>query len=635
MKIISADIPKHFHEIAKKANFKITPAKENLLEDLNLLSANVFFASLKIIISDFFQLIKIQNPELFIVAVTSPTDTDKEKTMAKMAGASYFLSQKADSFELSSLLTLLQQDSNCIRKKANQLKQEMQLINMIGTPVFIKNRNSEFIACNTAFAEHIGIDSDNIIGKKSGDFITAKRAYIYEDLDRKVLENLTPIKHEGRAVFSDRGGKNIIVIKSPYYAKDGDVIGIIGVIVDISHRKEKEKELRAAKQKAERADQLKTSFLSNMSHEIRTPMNAIVGFSQLLSIDGLATDKKKLYIDQVNSNAQQLLKLIEDIIEVSKIEAGGIKIVKSACYINKMLDDLKLSFETHKARQGKQHIKLIVSKSDKKPDFGIHTDPYRINQILTNLLGNAIKFTESGAITFGYNFRTIEKVDYLEFFVQDTGLGIQKDKIKFVFDRFLKIPAGKTKLYGGTGLGLSISKSLSEILGGKIWLKSVENKGTTFFFTIPAEAIKENKATRDKKIEKKDVAENAYFWPNKKIMITDDEEMNFLFLQEVLRETKAELTWCKNGKQAVDKIANGELFDIILMDIRMPIMDGIEATSRIKKLAPKIPIIIQSAYAMDNDKNKAKEVGCDGYAEKPIRANALLLQMKALFQDQE
>jgi len=629
VKIISSEIPEHIISSIRKSDFNIIPGTGNLLADPNVLSANVLIASIDVIAEDFFQIVKMQNPEMLVVAITSRGSSEDVKTQVKMKGTDFFLRDDADSYEISSFLSLLKMAFSSEKYESKLPVKKDGLINMLACPVFIKDLQNRFIDCNDAFEEHIGIDIANIIGKKTGDFMSGKRAYIYEEIDRKVLETEKPMRHEGRAIFSEGEGVNIIVVKSPYYDVDNKLAGIIGVIVDISRRKEKEKELRAAKQKAEKADKLKTSFLSNMSHEIRTPMNAIVGFSQLLSIDGLADAKKKLYIDQVNSNAQQLLKLIEDIIEVSKIEAGGVKIVKSTCYVNQLLDDLKLSFETHKARQGKQHIELITQKKSQEQDFSIQTDPYRLNQIITNLLGNAVKFTDDGSITFGYDFYLKGGNEYLKFFVKDTGLGINKEKVGLIFDRFLKVPAGKTKLYGGTGLGLSISKSLSEILGGEIWLESVENEGTTFFFTIPAEIV-EIKEEVVKVTEKKDVAENLFFWPDKKIMITDDEEMNFLFLQEVLRETQAELVWCKNGKDASDKVVGGEYFDLILMDIRMPVMDGLEATKRIKSHTSEIPIIIQSAYAMEIDKKKGFDAGCDGYAEKPIKADSLLAEIKRL-----
>jgi CheY-like chemotaxis protein len=226
-------------------------------------------------------------------------------------------------------------------------------------------------------------------------------------------------------------------------------------------------------------------------------------------------------------------------------------------------------------------------------------------------LGNALKFTEKGSVTFGYKIRDNEN---LLFFVKDTGLGINPQKIEHVFDRFTKIAASKTKLYGGTGLGLSITKHLVEQLGGEIWVESVEEKGSTFYFLLPHQGVDKQlflEDTTQVKAEKMSLK-------NAKILIAEDEQMNYLFLQEALQPTGAILTWAKNGKEAVNYIESDIPFDIILMDMKMPIMDGYEATQQIKKLKPDISIIAQTAYAMPEEQKKGYQAGCDFYLSKPI-----------------
>jgi CheY-like chemotaxis protein len=326
----------------------------------------------------------------------------------------------------------------------------------------------------------------------------------------------------------------------------------------------------------------------------------------------------------VNLNAEILLQLIEDIIEVSKIEAGKISIKNSTCFVNQMLDELHTAFQTHKARQGKTHINLILKKADTNPAFNIITDGHRLNQILLNLLGNAVKFTEEGSVEFGYNFTEENNQKYIKFYVKDTGLGINKAKMEYVFDRFSKIPASKTKLYGGTGLGLSISKSLTEMLGGTISLQSEENIGSVFYFTIPF--ITENKeiAVLKDNLSRKQGNQKIYYWAGKTILIAEDEEMNYLYLQEVLRETKTTVIWKPNGKDALFEVQNNPNIDLILMDIKMPQMDGYEASEKIREFNKEVPIIIQTAYAMPSEKKKGFECGCDEYLEKPIKQRDLL-----------
>jgi CheY-like chemotaxis protein len=316
-----------------------------------------------------------------------------------------------------------------------------------------------------------------------------------------------------------------------------------------------------------------------------------------------------------------LLNLIEDIIYVSKIESGRVEIKMSMCLLNSILDETYTSFIEHKRRMGKDSIEINLFKGVESQNFTILTDIQRLRQILTNLLGNALKFTEKGSVSFGYKIRDKEN---LLFFVKDTGLGINPNKINHIFDRFTKIAANKTKLYGGTGLGLSITKHLVEHLGGKIWVESIEDKGSTFYFLIPHQGAEqhilqenENKAKTEKMSLK-----------NARILIAEDEQMNYLFLQEALQPTGAQLTWAKNGREAVIYIESNNNFDLVLMDMKMPVMDGYEATRKIKKLRPDLAIIAQTAYAMPDEQKKGYQAGCDFYLSKPIDPVILIDTLK-------
>lgn len=395
---------------------------------------------------------------------------------------------------------------------------------------------------------------------------------------------------------------------------------LIVIIKDITVRKQIEKSLLAAKEKAEESDNLKTAFLSNMSHEIRTPMNAIVGFSQLLGNPSFDQEKKDVFVEQININSESLLKLIEDIIYISKIEAGKVEIIKSDCQINKMLEELYTTFLEHKRRMDKNHIELKLNIGIQEADFLINTDAQRLKQIFTNLLGNALKFTEKGRVEFGYH---VKDNDFLHFYVKDTGMGINKEKLKYVFDRFTKVSAGKTKLYGGTGLGLSISKHLVEHLGGEIWVESIENKGSNFIFTHPYQ-----KHLYDQIINKPENLDSFDAMLAKAtILVAEDEEMNFLFLKETLIQSGAKVDWAKNGKEAVEQVEN-KAYDVVLMDMKMPVMDGYDATKKIKSMKPGLPIIAQTAYALPEEQKSGYEAGCDFYLSKPIDPINLINTLK-------
>ncbi len=371
-------------------------------------------------------------------------------------------------------------------------------------------------------------------------------------------------------------------------------------------------ELKIAKEKAEESDKLKSAFLANMSHEIRTPMNAITGFSELLRQPEIEKNLINQYVEIIFSNSQQLLSLIDDIIDISRIEAEKVTITKSKININKILSEVTFIFEAlanNKGLKFQHHFGLNDDKAYTE------TDEARFRQILSNLLNNAIKFTSSGAITLGYNVYD----NYFEFYINDTGIGIAREHFDAIFERFRQVDSGLSRKYGGTGLGLTISKYLIELLGGRIWLSSEPGKGSTFYFTLPY--IK-----TEKPIEKiiKEIPKASYNWPERTILIAEDEEFNYYYIYEILTPTMAKLIRAQNGIEAVEFCKKFPEIDLVLMDIKMPEMDGYEATKIIKSIRPKLPIIAQTAHAMSEDMSKSLKAGCDNYVSKPIHREHLL-----------
>ena len=619
MKILLNNTSENIKEVLKKEN--IFFREENNIYKLVQLIEGDKFNFLITEVSGFDEHIFsiIEKIKIPTVIETNIKTADSLKQKAEESGALAFINSDSGRYEILSLLNLLEYKF----RRESEFQLENSVIDMISSPIFFKDTNLRFIACNSAMTSFLGLSKEKVIGSKSNIYFNKNRTTIAEHMDRIVMERKEKMEYETIINHSDKTERNVIISKGPLYDRSNQVIGIIGTIIDITERKKREQELEKAKEAAIQADNLKTSFLSNMSHEIRTPMNAIVGFSQLLSTPHLNDEKKMIYIEQVNYNADQLLKLIDDIIEVSRLEAGKIQINKEHTYINRMLVDLKSSFEAHKARLGKNHIDLVVRPEIEDKTFSIFTDPFRVTQIFTNLIANALKFTEQGYVEFGYTTKKIGNDDFIEFYVKDTGLGIKGEKLTYIFDRFSKIPASKTKLYGGTGLGLSISKGLTEMLGGIISVDSEENRGTIFRFTLPCEKI-ENIISVNK-VERTNEEETMLFnWTGKSILIAEDEEMNYLYIREILRNTNAEIIWKKNGQEAVDEVENNKNIDIVLMDMKMPVMDGYEATRKIKDINPKMPVLAQTAYAMADEKEKGYNAGCDRYVEKPIKKDFLL-----------
>ena len=396
----------------------------------------------------------------------------------------------------------------------------------------------------------------------------------------------------------------------PFFDLDNTFLGYIGSCYDITENKENEIELIKAKEKAEENERLKSAFLANMSHEIRTPMNSIIGFSNLLKKKNLTKDKEERYLDLIDSGGKRLLNLISDIVDVSKIDANQISLNNEACNINNLIDNLQRQFEISTSNIG---CDIKTQKGLKDADSIISIDETRLMQILSNLLENALKFTKKGNIEFGYT----KENEVLQFFVKDDGIGIDPKNHKTIFERFNQVANNHSKSGSGTGLGLTIVKSLANLLKGEVWIESEKNKGATFYFTIPYQP--------DKLKEDNSINENIHLQKNEDvtILIAEDEHSNYIYLEALLEEYKYNLIHVVNGKEVIEALEKNKEIDLVLMDIKMPIMNGYEATLEIRKTNKNIPIIALTAYAMETDKQKAIKSGCNDYLAKPLPEDKL------------
>ncbi|MDD4227562.1 MAG: PAS domain S-box protein [Mariniphaga sp.] len=384
------------------------------------------------------------------------------------------------------------------------------------------------------------------------------------------------------------------------------------IIRDISERKNWENELIQAKEKAEINDKLKSAFLTNMSHEIRTPMNSIIGFLDLLNMPDLEDETRQEYITLVNKSGQRLLGTINDIIEISKIEAGIQDITYSVIHVSEIL---QLYYQIFKPQAEEKGIELLLSEKIPDDKKLLKTDKNKFEGILINLIKNAIKFTDKGTIRIG----NYAEDDQLVFFVQDTGCGIPADKIHSVFDRFIQADMGLSRAYEGSGLGLSIINAYTDQLGGRIWVDSEVGKGSTFYFSLPDISGKIRAVPMEKEKVNKQIA-----LKDKVVLVAEDDEISYQYLDVVLKREKIMIIHAANGKEAVEAFRSDRDISIILMDLKMPVMDGFEATRAIRLLNKTIPIIAQTAYAFSGDKERAIEAGCNDYIAKPIKAEELI-----------
>lgn len=375
---------------------------------------------------------------------------------------------------------------------------------------------------------------------------------------------------------------------------------------------ERTDDLLNAKNKAEESDKLKSAFLANMSHEIRTPMNAILGFSQILISKKIEKKEQNEYIKLINESCNSLVFLIDDLLDLSKIESGQFELKKEIFSLNALMDELYTTY-TSKIKHSLKPIRFELDNPFISEPFFIKADQKRLKQILTNLLSNAIKYTDKGTIKLICKTETRNSKPNLFFLISDTGIGIEKEHQDIIFERFRKIETKGKRIYRGTGLGLAISKKLVEFMNGHMLVESEVGKGSVFSFNIELDIYKLDNKT---KYKNEDNDEPLNF-KNKNLLIVEDDVYNYRFLEVGLKLTKANIHWAQNGKEAVE-IFEKEKIDLILMDIQMPVMNGLDATKIIKSKNPQIPVIAQTAFAMSVKKDDFDEAGFDDTIIKPV-----------------
>ena len=369
-------------------------------------------------------------------------------------------------------------------------------------------------------------------------------------------------------------------------------------------------------EKAQQSEMMTSVFLANMSHEIRTPLNGIIGFSEIIAETELDETQRK-YIDIVQQNGETLLNIINDIIDISKFEANQITIVEKSFNLHALLRSIYETFNKL-LKNNSVELKLFLPTNN---DELIISDEHRIKQILTNLLSNANKFTNKGEISFGYDIVKKNDNEYIEFFVKDTGIGISKEDKAKIFERFTQLDSRISRKYGGSGLGLSISKNIVSLFNGEIWLESTLNKGTTFYFTIPyklATTTTTTTTTNSPSI----LSIDRINIDDKKILIIEDDENNYIYLKELLSVKDENIFRAISGGEAINLTKEID-FDIILLDINLPIMNGWQIFNKIKEIKPDSKIIAQTANAFKEDIEKAKELGFNGYLTKPFNRKSL------------
>ncbi len=512
-----------------------------------------------------------------------------------------------------------------LREMEREVEKLLWVVSKTENSMVIANKDGKIEWVNEGFERLTGFNQQEVV-ETYGDMLLRNnlsglnpRSPHYKTL----ISKKKSVSYESKNYTKEGKEFWVLTTITPILNQDGEIQKIIAIDADITERKEVEFELIKAKHKAEKLAHTKEEFMANMSHEIRTPINAIIGMAELLGETKLE-QKQKDYLQSMKFASENLLNLINDVLDLAKIEAGRMKFESVEFDIRQLLASISGMLQF---RINEKNLELKLEVDDKVPEL-VKSDPTRLNQILINLLGNAIKFTDKGHIGLDVNVLS-KKGDtvQLQFDVSDTGIGISKAKHHSIFESFTQGESETTRRYGGTGLGLSIVKKLVRFQGGEIMLESEVGKGSTFSVQLDYEVCKPTKTTKNSKDKPN---KNDADLKGVKVLIVEDNELNQVLAIEFLKKALAHSEVAKNGKEAVEMVKNRK-YDIVLMDIQMPEMDGYQASRKIRQEGNSVPIIAMTAHAFQGEREKCLDAGMDDYLTKPIRFEKMVeIMTKAL-----
>jgi len=523
------------------------------------------------------------------------------------------------------------------------------VVDAIPDLVFYKDLAGVYRGCNPAFAAFVGRPVAAIVGATDHDLFRPEVADFFRAQDRTMLAGGEPRQNEEWVDFPD--GRRVLLdtLKTPYRGVDGAILGLVGISRDITARKRAENQLNAARRAAEQASRAKSEFLANMSHEIRTPMTAILGFAEAAQ-EGcpgrceFGSGRLGEYLDIIQQHGRYLLDLINDILDLSKVEAGRLEVERVACSPHAVMSEVESLIGVRASARG---LGLRVRQDGALPAT-IHTDPTRLRQILINLMANAVKFTERGEVGLTVRLGRGETgAPALEFDVSDTGPGMSPAQVARLFAPFAQADASTTRTHGGTGLGLAISRKLARAMGGDVFvLRSRPGEGSTFRATVatgplagvtmldgPPAAAKRGRAGAGPAATPAD-SDGLADLAGRRILVAEDNPVNQRLLRLVLEQAGAELTIVGDGAQAVAAAeaaaAAGEAPDVVVMDMQMPVMDGYTAVRTLRVRGYRGAVIALTAHAMAADRQACLDAGCDDYASKPLDRRRFLAALVRL-----
>ncbi len=503
------------------------------------------------------------------------------------------------------------------RKRVETILQESEkryrtLFDLSPAGIMLLDENGIILKINESLSKSLQYTEEELSGKHVSVVVPPEN---YKKINEDIKQILTgdTLEHEVINLRKD-GSKCIFYLCETTIKLPDDRRGILAVVTDITDKKRAEIAVREAMEKAEASDKLKTAFLNNISHELRTPLNGILGFGELISKPGISEKEKQTFLSYLRSSSTRLMDTITNYMDISLIVSNNMKVnlieFKPDILVHQIIEKYNKLFR-------KKEIDFTVNIPDNLNRFILKSDPELINKIFIQLLNNAAEYTEQGHVEIGIEV----KPDYIEFYVKDTGIGIEKDAHEYIFDYFRQESEGIGRFHEGSGLGLSIANGITELLGGKIWFESEKGKGSTFYFNIPINNNTDNVALKENLKQ---------IYSGKKepvILIVEDEELNSKLVLYILQRLSLKTILATNGIQAIEICREHPEISLILMDIKLPFMDGLEATRQIKVIRKDLPVIAITAYAMVGDENIAFNAGCDDYITKPIDRELLIKKL--------
>lgn len=494
------------------------------------------------------------------------------------------------------------------------------LIETVPEMIWLKDPKGIYLSCNRNFEKFNGLQGNALIGKSDYDFYPREIADFYWEKDLEVLNSAKSVRFTNWAVSATTGNRLLTeTIKTPMHDVEGKLLGVLGVSRDITDIKLAERELLKAKEKAEESDKLKSIFLANMSHEIRTPMNAIMGFSELLVDSELDDAEKSQYINIIQNSGNRLLQLIDDIVDISKLELDQVAVHRVETNLHELFVSSIEVVKRGVLLESKPNIELVLNLPEEYERLSVFTDSNRFHQILDNLLNNAIKFSEVGKVEVGYSFKEYLSQTVIEVYVKDEGCGIPKNRHDIIFERFRQ--GDEEQFTDGTGLGLSISKGLVELLGGEIRFESVVGKGSTFYFTLPYSKNEMIGADDAQVVKRTESIGRKY------VLIAEEDYNSFLYLQKLFDGEDVIISHASNENIMINML-NELTPDLLILDMNIHSKSTIDCLSLIKNRNQDTKVIAQTAYAIKGEEERYIDAGCHGYITMPITKNDFLTEVR-------